>query len=112
MPRRFYVSMLSCACTDIETAVIDEMKRAAGLTSDANLVRTALWSLADHLGVEMPDAARSASGETVRVSRRKEAAGEEPEDSAGVTRCPSESREGSPVAAARNGVMGATFRGE
>lgn len=31
------------------------MKIAAGVASDANLVRIALWSLGDHLGVDMPN---------------------------------------------------------
>jgi hypothetical protein len=44
-----------CAMTADERAVLDAMLRATGCSSYANLVRTALWSLADHLDIEMPD---------------------------------------------------------
>jgi hypothetical protein len=48
-------SVLTCECSPEEREALDEMKRLASVGSDANLVRIALWSLADHLGVEMPD---------------------------------------------------------
>jgi hypothetical protein len=46
---------LSCPLTEVDRAVIEEMKRAAGVSSDANLARIALWSLADHLDLPMPN---------------------------------------------------------
>jgi hypothetical protein len=36
-----------------ERITLDAMRRAAGATSDANLLRIALWSLAEHLEVAM-----------------------------------------------------------
>lgn len=35
--------------------MLGEMMRAGGITSDANLVRVALWSLADHMGLDVPN---------------------------------------------------------
>lgn len=47
--------MLSCACSAEEMACVDEMKVLAGVASDANLVRIALWNLADHLDMNPPN---------------------------------------------------------
>ena len=47
------VAMLSCALSEAEVGVIERMKELAVVGSDANLVRIALWSLADHYGLEM-----------------------------------------------------------
>lgn len=56
MPRRADdCTMLCCACTEAEAAVVAAMKVAGGIDSDANLVRVALWSLADHMGLDMPN---------------------------------------------------------
>jgi hypothetical protein len=56
MPRRGdYRSLLTCELSQVERDVLDEMKRLAGIGSDANLARIALWSLGDHLGLELPD---------------------------------------------------------
>lgn len=58
MPRRpDDVRMISCACDALEADVVDEMKRVCGLTTDANLVRTALWNFIDHLGLDAPNEA-------------------------------------------------------
>ncbi len=46
-------TMLSCECTLDERAILDLMKVKAGVDTDANLVRTAIWSLADHLMIPM-----------------------------------------------------------
>lgn len=46
--------MISCAFDTREALAIAEMKRAGGVDSDANLVRIALWSLADHMGLDLP----------------------------------------------------------
>jgi len=45
---------LSVPFSGDELAVLREMQRATSCASHANLVRTALWSLADYLGVELP----------------------------------------------------------
>jgi hypothetical protein len=46
--------MLTVTCTSVEADVIDEMKRLCGLATDADLVRTALWSFADFLELDPP----------------------------------------------------------
>lgn len=38
-----------------ERAAMDRMRAACAATSDPNLIRIALWSLADHLELEMPN---------------------------------------------------------
>jgi hypothetical protein len=58
MPRRVDdCTTLTCACTALETDVLGQMRAAGGVTSDANLVRIALWSLADHMGLDVPNGA-------------------------------------------------------
>ena len=52
-PHAHRVVMLSCECSAAEREVLDRMKTAAHVETDANLVRIALWSLADHLEVAM-----------------------------------------------------------
>ena len=55
MPRRQSdTAMLSCACSRDEREAIDQMKAAAGLGSDADLVRTALWNFSEHLEMDFP----------------------------------------------------------
>lgn len=49
------VKTLTVPATKDEAAVIDEMKIAAAVVTDADLVRVALWNLADHLDIEMPN---------------------------------------------------------
>jgi len=44
---------VTCQCDPQETDVIGQMRAASGATSDANLIRVALWSLANQLGIEM-----------------------------------------------------------
>jgi len=46
---------VSCELSKADRGVLDEMKVKAGVASDANLARVALWSLADHLGIDMAD---------------------------------------------------------
>jgi hypothetical protein len=46
------VGVLSCACSHDEMACVDEMKLRAAVVSDADLVRVALWNLADHLQLD------------------------------------------------------------
>lgn len=51
MPRRKSdVHMLNCPVTADEHAVVDEMRRRGAVDSDANLIRIALWSLANEWG--------------------------------------------------------------
>jgi hypothetical protein len=67
------VVMLSCECTGAERDVLDQMKAAAGVGTDANLVRIALWSLADHLDLPMGPGVfdlRGIGGPGRRVRRR------------------------------------------
>jgi len=45
---------LSVAFSVDEVAVLHAMQRATGCASHANLVRTALWSLAEFLRVDLP----------------------------------------------------------
>jgi hypothetical protein len=52
-PHANRVVMLSCECSADEREVLDRMKTAVLVKTDANLVRIALWSLADHLELEM-----------------------------------------------------------
>lgn len=55
MRRQDDESTISVALTTADAAIVDQMKVAAGVASDANLMRVALWSLADHMGLEMPN---------------------------------------------------------
>jgi hypothetical protein len=57
MARRAGELVLQVAIDATERAVIDEIRRAGGLDSDANAVRTALWSLADHMQLDVPNGA-------------------------------------------------------
>lgn len=54
MARRTDDVLVSVACDDAELAVLDEMRRSGAVDSNANLMRIALWSLADHLGLNVP----------------------------------------------------------
>ncbi len=47
--------VVTCACDSLESDVIKELKRLCGVTTDANLLRTALWSLADEWMLNLPD---------------------------------------------------------
>jgi hypothetical protein len=70
---RTRVVMLSCECSAAERELLDQMKAAAGVGTDANLVRIALWSLADHLDLEMGPTVfdlRGHGGPGRRVRRR------------------------------------------
>jgi len=56
MPRRADdVSSITVACTGLEQDVISTMMAASGCGSACNLVRIALWSLADHMGLDVPN---------------------------------------------------------
>jgi hypothetical protein len=57
MARRPGELVLQVALDATERAVIDEIRRAGGLDSDANAVRAALWSLADHMQLDVPNGA-------------------------------------------------------
>lgn len=53
-PRRLSdVGTIYCDLTELEREVCDEMKAQAGLKSDADLIRTALWNFGDHLEIDM-----------------------------------------------------------
>lgn len=54
MPRRTDDILVSVAMSDQELAVLAEMRRSGSVDSDANLIRIALWSLADHLDLDVP----------------------------------------------------------
>ena len=41
--------LVECACSPEEMEVIGRMRMAGGCDSDANLVRVALWKLAQHM---------------------------------------------------------------
>lgn len=45
--------MLCCAASADERQAVDEMKVLCGLTSDADLIRTALWNLSEHLHMKI-----------------------------------------------------------
>jgi hypothetical protein len=64
------VVMLSCECSAAEREVLDRMKTAAAVGTDANLVRIALWSLADHLELEMGPGVFDLRGHGGRGRRR------------------------------------------
>lgn len=54
MPRRKSdTRMLSVPCSAEEAEAIAEMKALCGLGSDADLVRTALWNLSEHLDMNI-----------------------------------------------------------
>jgi hypothetical protein len=55
MRRHDDTNTISVALSPSEAVVVDRMKEAGGIGSDANLMRVALWSLADHMGVDMPN---------------------------------------------------------
>jgi hypothetical protein len=46
--------ILCCELSDAERLMIHRMKQACRIDRDTNLVRTALWSLADEMGLEVP----------------------------------------------------------
>jgi len=75
MPRRSDdVSSITVACTSLEADTIAEMMRAAGVGSACNLVRIALWSLADHMGLDVPNRAfdlRTYQGAAGRQATRR-----------------------------------------
>src|SRR5688572_28228722 len=55
-----------------ERAILDRMKVLAGVATDPNLLRIALWSLADHYDLEMPSGVfdlRESSGHWTRTKR-------------------------------------------
>ena len=47
--------LVAVAVSDSERDALTAMRIAVGIDSDANLLRTALWSLGDHIGVDMPN---------------------------------------------------------
>lgn len=50
MSRRSSDSLtICCACSVLEQEALDEMKRATGYTSDADVMRAALWHYGVHL---------------------------------------------------------------
>ncbi len=71
MPRRQDdVSSITVACTGLESDLVSEMMRASGCGSACNLIRVALWSLADHMGLDVPNGAfdlRTYQGSTGRI---------------------------------------------
>ena len=48
------IATLCCPATSLEVCTVAQMRAACGATSDANLIRIALWSLADHMGIDPP----------------------------------------------------------
>jgi hypothetical protein len=70
-PRRFPLQ-LTCELSPKEHQLVDQMKQACGVASDANLARVALWSLADHLDLPMPNGVfdlREHGGQNKKVAR-------------------------------------------
>ncbi len=55
MARRADDTLVSCSMDWNELAVLAEIRRAGGITSDANVIRTALWSLAEEMQIDMPN---------------------------------------------------------
>jgi len=47
--------MVSFDISHEERQALDHLKQLADVNSDANLARVALWSLADELGVDLPN---------------------------------------------------------
>lgn len=55
MARRPTDALVSVACSPDELQILAELRAAGGFTSDANAIRSALWSLADHYEIAMPN---------------------------------------------------------
>jgi hypothetical protein len=54
MSRRKDDALLCCAASPEEAECCRQMREAGGINSDANLIRVALWSLADHMMIDVP----------------------------------------------------------
>ena len=66
------IRTLACPLTVRERRMVDDLKAVAGLGSDANLVRTALYALARHLdleGLTPRDFGLRSAGRSTRVTR-------------------------------------------
>jgi len=55
MARRPADMLVSVACSPGELQILAELRAKGGFTSDANAIRSALWSLADHYEMDMQD---------------------------------------------------------
>lgn len=72
-PRPSRIKSIYVEVDGVEVPLLDRMMQMCSVTSHANLLRIALWSLGDHLEVEMPNGCfdlRLREG-TGRIARKK-----------------------------------------